>query len=494
MKIDLILITLLWVMPLVAALGVHFVGEAERARRVAIVASALVLALAGVVFFRDAADHAFARTEYSWAPVFFGIRYHVGVDGLSALLLPVTAGLVLAVLVAAPRLGFRASLARDILLTESLLLGVLVSLDALLLTVFWTLSLVPLLRSLSRSRAVGARAVFRITVLGSALPMALFVVGLVLTRATVGPTAETPFDLLALGQRVATDPLPDWLGILVLVGVLIRMGCVPFHLSMVALTGAPAPLVQCAYATPLGLFLLTRVAMPLFPTLCARAMPVLLPLGLLTAVYGAVLALAQSDLRRIVAYFWISQQGFLLTGISALNAPGVSGALLHAISAVVARTGLVLLVGAVLSRAGTADVRQLGGLVRTAPRMATGFLLLSTAAIGFPGTLGFVSEDLIAQGLLTSHLVAILIVLATTALNGIVLFWAFQRVFLGPLGRAVDGVVAFPDLLPRERLISVSLVGLLLIGGFAASPLLSIRQTVVDALHQIDDAATHHPH
>ena len=88
---------------------------------------------------------------------------------------------------------------------------------------------------------------------------------------------------------------------------------------------------------------------------------------------------------------------------------------------------------------------------------------------------------------------AILVVLATTALNGIVLFWAYVRVFLGPLGRAVDGAVSFPDLLPRERLISVSLSGLLLIGGFAASPLLSIRQTVVDALHQIDAPASH-PH
>src|SRR5262245_11861196 len=103
MKTDLLLISLLWIVPLLAGLGVHFVNRAELSRRIAVGAGTLVLILAAVVFFRDAADHAFARAEYSWAPVVLGIRYHVGVDGLSAMLLPVTAGLIVAVLIAAPR-------------------------------------------------------------------------------------------------------------------------------------------------------------------------------------------------------------------------------------------------------------------------------------------------------------------------------------------------------------------------------------------------------
>ena len=128
-----------------------------------------------------------------------------------------------------------------------------------------------------------------------------------------------------------------------MVGALVRMGCFPLHFWIVPLSErGPAPLVLTAFATPLGMFLLTRVTMPLFPELFTAAMPILLPLGLLTATYGAILAMAQYDLRRMLGYFWISQQGFLLAGIAAMNAPGVSGALIHAIGTVVVRTGLAL--------------------------------------------------------------------------------------------------------------------------------------------------------
>jgi NADH:ubiquinone oxidoreductase subunit 4 (subunit M) len=130
------------------------------------------------------------------------------------------------------------------------------------------------------------------------------------------------------------------------------------------------------------------------------------------------------------------------------------------------------------------------GLVRTAPRMATGFLLLAMAAVGSPGTLGFVSEDLIVQGLLDHHSIAAVTVLVTTALNGIVLFLAFQRVFLGDGGTLGLGPLVsspqFPDLLPRERWVAVALFGLLLAGGLLPAPLLAVRTSVVDALHGIE--------
>jgi NADH-quinone oxidoreductase subunit M len=269
------------------------------------------------------------------------------------------------------------------------------------------------------------------------------------------------------------------------------MGCFPLHFWIVPLSErGPAPLVLTAFATPLGMFLMTRVTMPLFPELFTAAMPILLPLGLLTATYGAILAMAQYDLRRMLGYFWISQQGFLLAGIAAMNAPGVSGALIHAIGTVVVRTGLALLIGGIDARMGTTDVRRLGGLVRTAPRMATGFLLLAMAAVGSPGTLGFVSEDLIVQGLLDHHSIAAVTVLVTTALNGIVLFLAFQRVFLGDGGTFGAGPLVsspqFPDLLPRERWVAVALFGLLLAGGLLPAPLLAVRTSVVDALHGIE--------
>ena len=149
------------------------------------------------------------------------------------------------------------------------------------------------------------------------------------------------------------------------------------------------------------------------------------------------------------------------------------------------------LIGSIYARTGTCDVRKLGGLVRTAPRMATGFLLLGVAAVGTPGTLGFVSEDLIVQGLLDHHSIAAVIVLITTALNGILLFLAFQRVFLGDRVGNSSTENSFPDLLPRERWVAVALFGLLLAGGLVPAPLLAVRTSVVDALHDIEKPGLH---
>ena len=250
-------------------------------------------------------------------------------------------------------------------------------------------------------------------------------------------------------------------------------------------------LVSCA--TPIGLFLIARVSTPLFPALCAKAMPLILPLALFSSLYGAVLALSQNDLRRLLGYFWISQQGFLLVGMAAWNETSVSGALLHAISSVFCRVGMLLIAGAIAVRTGTTDIRLLGGLISRAPRMATGFLLLSAAAVGFPGTLGFVSEDLLVQGLLLTHGRVAATLLIVTALNAILLYRAYKRTFLGPLSPHAQVMRGMEDFLPRERWVSVALVILLLLGGFAPAPLLAVRQSVVSALPRGESAASSAP-
>ena len=494
MKTDLWLMTLIWALPLGVSLAVRGRMLDRAVRPAAILTSTLVVLLSLWAFVRDGAEHAFARSEAVWAPVVLGIRYHVGIDGLSAVLLPVSAGIILGVLIAAPRRLMTSVLIRQILLTESLLLGVLVSLDLSILLLFWIASLLPLFGELRARGERGGARMMGILGVASSLPLMGFVLLLGVLRAKSGAAVQTPYDLIALAQRQIDDPLPNWLGGLVMMGALVRMGCFPFHFWIVPLSErGSAPLVLTAFATPLGLFLMTRVMMPLFPDLFMQAMPLLLPLGLLTATYGAILAMAQYDLRRMLGYFWISQQGFLLAGISSMNAPGVSGALIHAIGTVVVRTGLALLIGSIYARTGTCDVRKLGGLVRTAPRMATGFLLLGVAAVGTPGTLGFVSEDLIVQGLLDHHSFAAVIVLITTALNGILLFLAFQRVFLGDRAGNSSTENSFPDLLPRERWVAVALFGLLLAGGLVPAPLLAVRTSVVDALHDIEKPGLHEP-
>jgi NADH-quinone oxidoreductase subunit M len=143
----------------------------------------------------------------------------------------------------------------------------------------------------------------------------------------------------------------------------------------------------------------------------------------------------------------------------------------------------LLIAGAIAVRTGTTDIRLLGGLITRAPRMATGFLLLSAAAVGFPGTLGFVSEDLLVQGLLRTHSLVAAGLLIVTALNSILLYRAFKRTFLGPPSPHAQLLSGMEDFLPRESWVWVLLIGTLLLGGFAPAPLLAVRQGVVSALH-----------
>ena len=493
-------LSLVWLIPLLGALFVRLIPErhAKLARRLALLLTTLTLGLALVVFVRESVKDAFGRLDNPQLPLLFGIHYHVGIDGLSALLLPVTTAISLCVLLASPREAMTRRASAQGLLALSAILGALVSLNLLLLVLFWVLSLVPIGIELSRRGQRQAKAAFNIVLIGSSVPMILFILGLALSGAIHGADAATGyFDLIALSRPGALPkgPLTTILGSLVLIGALVRIGCVPLHLWIAPLSESGlGSLSMIAFSTPLGIFTVARVLLPVFPDLCAQAFPILLPFGLLSAIYGAVLALGQFDLQRALGFFWISQQGFLLSGLSSLTAEGTSGALLHSIETVIARTGLLLVASAIAARVGTTDIRFLGGLVVRAPRMATAFLLLAAAAIGLPGTMGFVSEDLIVQGLLRAHGLATPVLLISTALNGILLFRLFQRAFLG-VPTTHDGALHlrdFHDFLPRERWVSVFFVGLLLAAGLFAEPLLAVRHSMVNALPTT--AAESHPH
>lgn len=501
MKLDLYTLTAVWVVPFVGALIVAAVGPSrpQLAHRVAIF-SALLTTLVGLwLLLAGSAGDAFAKTDFPAVSLGAGFRYHVGVDGLSALLVPLTAIIGLSVLVAAPRQLLPPRLAAEALFSVGAILGVLISLDAFWLTLFWTLSLWPLWRFAQRELDAIGRTAASLVFFASSLPLWVALVVLYFSAHTaIAPErAAAPFDLITLSQTaVLTQGRPGLLlGGLLLLAALVRMGCFPLHLWIPALgQRTRGPLSIAAFATPLGVFLVARVVLPIFPSLAARCLPSLLWLGVLTALVGSVGALGQHDLRRLLSSFWICQQGFLLAGLATLTQEGVSGALLHAAGTVIARTGLLLISMSLLARVGHTDMRKLGALVTKAPVMATAFLLLAAAAIGLPGSLCFVSEDLIAQGLLRTHGIAAALLLLTSALNGITLFRAYQQIFLGDRGPGVPRaqVDSFLDSLPKERWISLLLVLLLVAGGLFAKPLLAIRQSVVDALHDQPSLPTGH--
>lgn len=485
-------IPLLWMFPLLAAFVVQFmIREPTRQRDVAIGVAWVVFFTALGVFLANGWDSHFSRDDLESGPLFMSLRLHMAVDGLNAMLLPMTAAIALASLLSTPRSDLRGNTAARILAVLGTLQGCFLALDAATLALFWVGSMLPLWQDTRRSKSRPLHLVMTLAI--AATTVALVAALVLMAQAGAASGMASPFDLLALARAGA--PLPPVVGWLFLFAALLRMGIFPLHLWLTAAGWrAPGYSAMPALFTSLGSFGLARVVMPLFPRLCEQVSAPLVAIGAVTALYGALLAVGQYDLRRVIGYFWVSQMGLVLTGLATLNAPGVSGALLQAMSSVVEVCGLMLIALEVEARAGTTDMRLLGGLVRRAPRLTTGFLLLSASAVGFPGTISFVAEDLAIQGLLYQHQLAAALMLVVTALNGVALFKAFKQTFLGPGSQHANHLRSFADLRGWEYRASVALMATLLIGGLVPQPLLAVRAGVVDALQHLEppDHDDHH--
>jgi NADH-quinone oxidoreductase subunit M len=486
-------IPFIWLMPLATAAVVRLVLRDTRQQRITATAAAWLVFLAALALFVEngwgVGAEAYARDDFESSSLSF-LRFHMAVDGLNAVLLPMTAAMALAMLLSIPRSDLRGDTAARILVIEGSLLGSFLALDVLTMSVFWVLSLLPLWQDTRRS---GQHALHRvITLMIAATTLSLGAAVAITASHGLAQGINPTLDLAHLAHEpIVAHPVA---GVLFLFASLLRMGIAPLHLWLTAAAGrAPGYSAMLTLLTPLGSFGLTRIVMPVFPELSAHLTTPLVLLGTGTALYGALLAVGQYDLRRVVGYFWTSQMGLVLTGLAALNSPGVAGGLLQAMSSVVECSGLMLIALEVEARAGTTDMRLLGGLVRRAPRMATAFLLLSAAAVGFPGTISFVAEDLAVQGLLREHELAAGVILVVTAVNGITLFRAFKQTFLGSGSHHAKSLRAFEDLRGWEYLVSVGLMGALLVGGFMPQPLLAVRQGVVDALGRIE-VPGHHGH
>jgi len=477
-------LSLLWLLPLLAAAVVQGLLHDQRQQRsLAIATSWVVFGLALVLLVINGSGHAFARDDVEVGPTFLSVHYHMAIDGLNAVLLPMTAAVALASLLMAPRSDLRGDTTARILVVEATLLGSFMAMDAALLSLFWIASMLPLWQDTRRSGSRPLQVIVTMALVATVASLLGAVALLAGHGISLGLRA--PLDLIAISRaEVAPPALAGWL---FLFAGLLRMGIVPLHLWLTAAVArAPGYSAMLALLTPLGSFALGRVVIPLFPHVCEQFSTPLVLLGAVTAVYGALLAAGQHDLRRVLAYFWVSQMGLVLAGLAALNAPSVAGALMQAMSSVVEVGGLMLIALEVEARAGTTDMRLLGGLVRHAPRMATGFLLLSAAAVGFPGTISFVAEDLAIQGLLRQHAIVAGVLLVVTAVNGIVLFKAWKLVFLGPPSPHAPALRSFEDLHGWEYLASVAMMGILLVGGLLPEPLLAVRSGVVEALRRIE--------
>ncbi|MCY1074263.1 complex I subunit 4 family protein [Archangium lansingense] len=461
------LLSMLVALPALGGAALWRVYSPERARRVAVTVAALTLVLAlGVLVLFQAGG--------------------AGMSGMSMVAILLATLLTLGLVAAGPRQMLDRGTLGALLLTESAALGFFCTQHLGLMLFFWVAMVLPAEVLISRRAKAQpeARALrtFRIYLLAGSLPLVAAVVLLGLPGWQSG--AETPLGLSELLARGVPAPRQTAILALLMLAVAFRMAVVPFHSWLpVLLARGPFGAGLLMVNVHAGLYLLVRVAMPLLPEAWKAASPLLEGLGLFGALYGAVLALAQMDLRRTVGFLLVSQSGLMLAGLAERNTESIAGALLQSVAAAVPLTGLMLVVRAIEARTGTTDMTRLGGLVRRGPRMAALFFLLGVASLGFPGSMSFVGEDLLLHGILGAHPLVALPLLLTTAINGITFLRAFQRTFLGTPAHGQASVLdTVEDLLPRERIAALALCVLAFLGGILPGPLLRLREHEVSAL------------
>ena len=456
---------LLWLWPQPAA-----------ARRIALwtTVAALCLAMTALVAF-DPAQSGFQLVErHAWIPS-LGIHYLVGVDGISLLFLPATALLFVGVILASwntvhtlPRLYYSL-----LLLLAAASVGVFVALDTVLFFLFWELTLIPLyflvsLWGIGPNRRHAATK-YTLVMLAGGVPL-LF--GL-LVLAFGAPGDLPVFDLPTL---LAT-PLPTdsqyWVFLLLLLGFGVKVPVVPLHtwLPLIAMEG-PAAVAALLTGLKLGAYGLIRLAIPLAPTAAQELQWLLMALGIVSILFGAAAALAQTNLRRMLGYASLSHVGLLVVGIASFNLQGLQGAVMLLLNFVVAGGGLFLLVSHLHHRTGTTDIANLGGVAQSMPLLASLFLFFGLAGMGMPGTSGFPAEFLILIAVFEAHTGAGLAALAGVILGAAYFLHLYRRAFFGPASHPV--VRQAQDLRPRELYYAMTLAVLILMFGLVPAWLLDL--------------------
>ena len=415
----------------------------------------------------------------SWIPS-LGISYHLGLDGLSLLLVMLTAFIgVIAVLVSWREIRDRVGLFHGTLLwVLAGIQGVFLSLDLFLFYFFWEVMLVPmyfLIGVWGHERRIYAAVKFFLFTLTGGLLMLVSIVGVVVLHGRA--TGVYTFDYAALIGTAVPPGLAMGLLLGYVAGFAVKLPAVPLHSWLPdAHTEAPTAgsVILAGLLLKTGAYGLIRFAVPFFPDAAARLAPVAMAVGVVGILYGAVLAFAQTDLKRLVAYTSVSHMGFVLLGIFAWNEIALQGVVLQMVAHALSTGALFVLVGMLQERLHTRDLRAMGGFWEAMPRLGGFAMVLAMASLGLPGLANFVAEFLVLLGVYPRS-----VVLATLGAIGMVLAAVYslrvvQGVFHGPRAPSAK----LPDLSAREAIVLTAMVALLVLLGFWPQPLLEATRPV----------------
>lgn len=482
------LLSSLLALPALGALLSALLRRAPWAQWIALtVATLTLLCSLLIVAVFDGADPEFQLLESATWISGLNIRYLVGVDGISLLFLPATALLFLGAVVAGWRITAAATpLAPGLyfallLLLEAATLGVFCALDTILFFFCWELTLPPLyflvsLWGVGAARQAAAVRYFLVMLAGG-VPLLFGLLALIFGSAAAGNLA---FDLPTLLEKPLPEQAQYLVFLLLLLGFGVKVPLVPLHTWLPSMArGAPAAVTALLVGLKLGAYGLIRLAIPLAPVAARDLHWLLAGFGTVAMLYGAVAALAQSNLRAVLAYGSLSHVGLVLLGLASFSVSALQGSLLQLLNFSVAAGGGFLVLAFLQRRTGSTDIARLGGVVHSMPLLSGFFLLFGLSGMGLPGTSGFPGELLIIVDALHSHTGAGLAALFGTVLAAAAFLAPFRQAFFGPLQNA--DVAAAADLLPRELAILLPPALLTLAIGVYPLPLLELLRPSAEA-------------
>jgi NADH-quinone oxidoreductase subunit M len=489
------LLSLVTFLPGAAGLALLFVPRRSVGvlRLVSLAVTVLTFACALPLYFgfdADAIGYQFEENR-RWMPT-LGVAYHVGIDGISLLLVLLTTFLMPLALVSAWGAiedRFKEFTA-TMLVLETGMLGVFVSLDLFLFYVFWEAMLIPMYLIIGiwggPNRVYAAVKFILYTMVGSVL-MLVAILGLYAQYGTA--TGRYTFDVPVLAQYVMAPGLRQNLMFLAFaLAFAIKVPLFPFHTWLPdAHVEAPTAgsVVLAGVLLKMGTYGFLRFCLPFFPDASLAFGPLVFSLAVIGVVYGAWVSTVQPDMKKLVAYSSVSHLGFVMLGIFTLNQQGLVGAIIQMVNHGLSTGALFLMVGMIYERRHSRLIADFGGLWRVVPAFSAVFLVVALSSLGLPGLNGFVGEFLILVGTFQRSPW-----LAAVATSGIIfaavyLLWMYQRVVFGEVTHEANRRLR--DLTAREWAVLVPVVALIVwIGVYPAAFTRKTEATVEALIAQVE--------
>ena len=454
------LLTISWLLPVAGAVLLLLIGNADGRRDGLMRSAGLVISTATFVvtlaiwYWFDPSSAEFQFVErVPWIPA-FGIDYYVGVDGISLLLVVLT-GFLTPIALLSSWHGIERKVKEFVifmLALEAAMIGVFISLDLFLFYVFWDAMLIPmyfLIGIWGYDQRIYAAIKFMLYTMAGSVLMLVAILGLAYLHSEA--TGSYTFDLLKLYALDVAPETQRWFFLAFTLAFAIKVPLFPFHTWLPdAHVQAPTAgsVILAGVLLKMGTYGLVRFSFPLFPEAALEFAPWIAVLAVIGIIYGALVAMVQPDMKKLVAYSSVSHLGFVVLGICAMNVQGVQGAVYQMLAHGISTGGLFLIVGMLSDRRHTRLIAEFGGLKHVMPRLTAAFLIITLASIGMPGLNGFIGEFLVMLGAFRWDPRFVVAAGLGVILSAVYMLWMVQRVYYGPVTHEENR--ALPDLQKHE--------------------------------------------